>query len=304
MRAVVFESFGDPDVLHVSEVAIPEPGRGQVRLAVRAVGVNPIDAAIRSGAMRAILETALPKILGIDVAGIVDAVGNEVTDLDVGDEAVGWADPPAGGYAEYALASQVARIPAGLSFIDAATLPVATEAAKRGLDLLNVAPGDTVLVHGAAGSVGTMAVQLAVARGATVIGTASAANQDYVRSLGGTPVQYGPGLVARVRALTPVVDAALDVAGKGGLADSITLVGGTERVLTIADPAARSLGVRFSAGGPDARSTKDLTHWLTLAAHGDLATTIAGTYPLERAADAHRASVSGHAPGKLVLTTG
>jgi NADPH:quinone reductase-like Zn-dependent oxidoreductase len=127
---------------------------------------------------------------------------------------VGWADPPAGSYAEYALANQIARIPTGLSFADAATLPTAGEAAKRGLDLLGVQAGETVVIHGASGSVGTIAVQLAVARGATVIGTASEENQDYVRSLGAIPMLYGEGLVDRVRASSRQVDAVFDVAGK------------------------------------------------------------------------------------------
>jgi NADPH:quinone reductase-like Zn-dependent oxidoreductase len=302
MKAVVFDTFGEPEVLHLAEVPLPVPGPGQVRIRVEASGVNPVDSAIRSGAMQAIFPTDLPAIPGVDVAGVVDAVGGGVTDVAVGERVVGWADPPAGSYAEYALASQVARVPAGLSFADAATLPTAGEAAKRGLDLLGVRAGDTVLIHGAGGSVGTVAVQLAIARGATVIGTASEANQEYVRSLGAIPVLHGAGLVDQVRALSRPVDAVFDVAGRGALPDSIVLRGGTDRILTISDPAARQLDVVFSAGEPKDRSAGDLAGLAELAARGELTTTVAGTYPLDRAADAQRVSQAGHVRGKLVLT--
>src|ERR1700704_746328 len=123
MKAVMFDTFGDPEVLHLADVPVPDPGPGQVRIRVQASGVNPVDSSIRSGAMQAVFPTALPAIPGIDVAGVVDAIGEQVTDVAVGDPVVGWADRPAGSYAEYALASQVARIPAGLSFASAATLP-------------------------------------------------------------------------------------------------------------------------------------------------------------------------------------
>jgi NADPH:quinone reductase-like Zn-dependent oxidoreductase len=302
MKAVMFDTFGGPEVLHLADVPVPDPGPGQVRIKVQASGVNPVDSSIRSGVMQAVFPTALPAIPGIDVAGVVDAVGEQVTDVAVGDPVVGWADRPAGSYAEYALASQVARIPAGLSFASAVTLPTAGEAAERGLDLLGVRAGDTVVIHGASGSVGTIAVQLAVARGATVIGTASEDNQDYVRSLGAIPVLYGEGLVDRVRAWSQQVDAVLDVAGQGALPDSIVLRGGTGRIITISNPAAANLGVTFSAGTPKDWSTRDLAGWAELAARGDLTTTVAGTYPLERAADAQRVSQAGHVRGKLVLT--
>ena len=116
MKAVVFDTFGDPGVLRLADVPLPDPGPEQVRIRVQASGVNPVDSAIRSGAMQAIFPTALPAIPGVDVAGVVDEVGEHVTDLAVGEPVVGWADPPAGSYAEYSLASQIARIPTGLSF--------------------------------------------------------------------------------------------------------------------------------------------------------------------------------------------
>ncbi len=302
MKAVMFDTFGAPEVLHIEDVPLPDPGPGQVRIKVQASGVNPVDSKIRSGAMQAIFPTSLPAIPGIDVAGVVDAVGEDVTDIAVGEPVVGWADAPAGSYAEYSLASQFARMPTGLSFVDAATLPTAGEAAKRTLDLLGVHAGETVLIHGASGSVGTIAVQMAVARGATVIGTASADNQDYVRSLGAIPVLHGAGLVDRVRSSSRQVDAVLDAAGQGAIPDSITLRGGTERIVTLADPAAAELGVTMAAGNRDDRSTSDLAALAELAARGDIATTVSATYPLGRAADAQRVSQAGHVRGKLVLT--
>jgi NADPH:quinone reductase-like Zn-dependent oxidoreductase len=193
-------------------------------------------------------------------------------------------------------------MPTGLSFVDAATLSTAGEAAKRALDLLGVHTGETVLIHGASGSVGTIAVQLAVARGATVIGTASEANQDYVRSLGAIPVLQGEGLVDRVRSLSRQVDAVLDAAGEGAIPDSIRLRGGIERIVTLGDPAAGDLGVTMTAGTRKDRSASDLAELAEQAARGDVITTAEATYPLGRAADAQRVSQAGHVRGKLVLT--
>lgn len=299
MKAIQFATFGAPEVLHEADVELPEPGRGQVRVRVKTAGVNPIDGKIRSGAMQAVFPTSLPATPGIEVAGIVDEVGEGVTDLAVGDEVLGWADT--GSYAEYALATDVTRKPAGLAWHAAIALPVAGETALRTLRLLDVAKGETLLIHGAGGAVGTMAVQLAVALGATVIGTASEANQDYVTGLGAIATVYGDGLVERVRALAPQgVDAVFDAAGKGALPASIELRGGTGRIVTIADPAAQSLGVTFTAGGE--RSTADLADLAHRVATGELTTSVAATYPLADAASAQRVSDAGHVRGKLVLT--
>ncbi|MFD9893515.1 NADP-dependent oxidoreductase [Amycolatopsis sp. NPDC059027] len=301
MKAITFDRFGGPEVLQLSEVDIPEPGQGQVRVKVHAAGVNPIDGKIRSGAMQAVFPTTLPSTPGLDVAGVVDAVGEGVTGLTVGQEVVGWAD--SGSYAEYALATVVAAKPAGLGWEDAATLPVAGETARRVLRVLEVGAGETLLIHGAAGAVGSLAAQLAVALGATVIGTASAANHDYLASLGATPVEYGDGLVDRVRALAPQgIDAVFDAAGRGALPDSITLRGGTGRIVTIADPAAQDLGIPFSGGGDDRSRAEDLAEVVERAARGELRVRIGTVYPLADAAEAQRASDGGHAPGKLVLT--
>ena len=300
MRAITFEQFGGPEVLHLSEVPEPQAGPGQVRIRVRAVGVNPIEGKIRSGTMEAAFPTPLPAIPGSEVAGVVDQLGEGVTDLVVGDEVLGWAD--SGAYAEYATGTQLAKKPAGLDWAIAAAIPAGGETARRALGLLGVGPGETLIVHGAAGNVGTFAVQLATDAGAIVIGTASEANQDYVRALGAVPVVYGDGLVERVRALAPGgVDAALDVAGKGALEDSIELTGGTERVVTIADMNAAALGVRFARGTAKDRSIPALTDLAVEVAEGDIHVTVSHTFPLADAAEAARVSDAGHVRGKLVL---
>lgn len=298
MKAVVIDQFGGPEVLRVADLKVPEPGVGQVRVRVRSVGVNPIDGKIRSGAAQQMFPTQLPAVLGLEVAGTVDDVGADIDGVNVGDEVLGFAD--GGGYAEYALATTVAPKPAQLGWAEAAALPVAAETALRVLGLLEVTHGDTVLVHGAAGGVGTVAVQLAVARGATVIGTAGEANHDYLRDLGATPVTYGGGLIERVRALAPNgIDAVFDVAGQGALPDSIELRGGTSRIVTIADPAAFGLGIAFS--GEASRDAESLAEAARQAADGRLRVTVAQTYPLEEASAAHAVVDAGHGRGKIVL---
>jgi NADPH:quinone reductase-like Zn-dependent oxidoreductase len=301
MKAVVIDEFGGPGVLHVADRELPEPGAGQVRVRVRAAGVNGIDGTIRSGAAQQMFPTQLPAVLGLEIAGTVDAVGPGVEGLAAGDDVLGFAD--GGGYAEYALATTVAPKPAELGWTEAAALPVAAETALRVLGLLEVTQGDTLLIHGAAGGVGTVAVQLAVARGAIVIGTASEANHDHLRELGATPVLYGEGLVDRVRAAAPDgVDAVFDAAGRGALPDSIALRGGTSRIVTIADPAAFGLGIPFS--GEAARDAGDLAEVARQAGDGRLRVTVAETYSLEEAPAAHEAVATGHGRGKVVLLAG
>lgn len=178
MKAILFDRFGGPEVLYEADIDVPQPGFGQIRVRVKAVGLNALDGKIRSGALEAMFPTPLPTVPGGELAGVVDALGEGVQDVRVGDEVLGWSDT--GSYAQYALASTVALKPAGLDWQHAVALPVAGETAERVLDLLDVAAGETVLMHGAAGAVGTLAVQLATARGARVIATAGPANQEYL----------------------------------------------------------------------------------------------------------------------------
>ncbi|PNG21774.1 NADP-dependent oxidoreductase [Streptomyces cahuitamycinicus] len=299
MKAIVFGQFGGPDVLHEADIEVPQPSPGQVRVRVKAAGLNALDGKIRSGMLEAIRPTTLPAVPGGELAGVVDALGEGVSEVQVGDEVLGWSDT--GSYAQYALATTVALKPAGLDWQHAVALPVAGETAERVLNLLGVTAGETVLMHGASGAVGTLAVQLATARGARVIATAGPSNQGYLASLGATATVYGEGLVERVRALAPYgVDAVFDLAGKGALEDSITLRGGTERIVTIADFGARRLGITFSQGSPE-RSTVRLAALAQDAAAGKLVTTVTA-YPLAEAATAQQVSDAGHVRGKLVLT--
>lgn len=299
MKAIQFIQFGGTEELHLADVDMPQPGPGQIRVRVRAAGVNALDGKIRSGSMNAAFPTTLPSTPGFEVAGVVDAIGEDAGDVAVGDEVFGWSDT--GSYAHFALATTVAVKPAGLDWHRAVSLPVASATSDRVLDLLEVTAGETVLLHGASGAVGTIAIQLATARGARVIATAGAANQEYLTSLGAVATVYGDGLVERVRVLAPDgVDAVFDLAGKGALEDSITLRGGTERIVTIADFHAEQLGITFASGATP-RSSARLAELARLAADGTLITTVT-TFPLEEAAAAQQAADAGHARGKLALT--
>ncbi len=253
MKAACFSHFGGPEVLEIVDLPAPHAGPGQIRIAVRAVGVNATDWKLRRG----LHGGELPQTTGREVAGVVDEVGEGVTDIAVGARVFGFS-PDGSGAAELALLSDYAPIPPSLGFAEAAALPVAIETATRALNALGVGARSTLLVNGATGGVGSAAVQLAVARGARVIGTASPRNHAYLRSLGAEPVAYGEGLVERVRALAPRgVDEALAVAGRGVLPELIELAGGPKHVVTLADFAgAHEHGVRFSRGMMAARSTR------------------------------------------------
>ncbi|OKJ08276.1 NADP-dependent oxidoreductase [Kitasatospora sp. CB01950] len=305
-KAIAFAHYGDPDVLGPIDLDLPEPGPRQVRVAVRAVGVNPLDHKVRSGALDGFFPVVFPSVPGYEVAGTVEAVGAEVTGFAVGDEVFGAV--MGGGYAEHALvdAELLARKPASLSWAEAAALPVAAETSERILGVLGVQPGETLLVHGAAGGVGTLLLQFARARGITVVGTASEANHAYLRELGAIPVAYGEGLAERVRAAAPGgVDRALDAAGKADeVPVSIELTGSADRVLTITSPmAAEQHGVRFT-GGAEAEPYHPRAFAAALALHeaGALVLPIHRVLPLADAAEAHRLSEHGHLRGKIVLT--
>jgi NADPH:quinone reductase-like Zn-dependent oxidoreductase len=300
MKAVRFSRFGGPEVLEIVDLPDPRPGPGQVRIAVRAAGVNPSDWKKRQGLM----DEELPQTLGYEAAGVVDELGAGVADVAAGDRVFGFSAAGAA-QAELAVLSDYAPIPPSLDFAAAAALPAAIETAARALDQLGVGSGSTLLVNGASGSVGSAAVQLAVARGARVIGTASPASHEYLRSLGAEPVAYGAGLAGRVRALAPDgVDTALDVAGSGVLPELIGLAGGPGQVVTIADfGGAQKYGVRFSRGD-SGRALYALAEIGELIESGRFALPVAQTFPLAEVAQAHRVSEDGHVRGKLVLVVG
>jgi NADPH:quinone reductase-like Zn-dependent oxidoreductase len=298
MKAIQFSRFGGPEVLEVVELPDPHPGPGQIRVAVRAAAINPIDWKVRSGMMGG----ELPQTTGREVAGVVDEVGDGVTDVTPGDRVFGFAADGAGA-AELAVVADYAPIPPSLDFAEAAGLPVAVETAVRTLDLLGVGAGTTVLINGAAGGVGSAAAQIARSRDARVIGTASPGNHDYLRSLGAEPTTYGEGLVERVREIVPDgVDVALDAAGGGALPALVELTGDPERVITIADYAGtQATGVKFSGGMGTDRAVHALRDIGTPIEAGEFSLPVAQTFPLEQIAEAHRVSETGHVRGKLIL---
>jgi NADPH:quinone reductase-like Zn-dependent oxidoreductase len=267
-----------------------------VRVAVRAAGVNPIDWKVVRGLTGG--SPAAPTVPGIDAAGVVDEIGEGVTGVRIGDAVFGHA--AAGSAAEYAVLSAWAPKPDAVPFEVAGGLPVAGETAVRVLDLLGLRSGQTVVVDGASGGVGIATVQVALARGLSVIGTAGEGNQDFVRSLGAVPTTHGPGLADRVRALAPQgVDGGVDTAGRGSVRDLIALTGDPTKVVTIADFGAAELGVQVTGGGGG--QPQRLAEIAGLLAGGRLQMPIAGTYPLESIGAAYAESEAGHVRGKLVL---
>jgi NADPH:quinone reductase-like Zn-dependent oxidoreductase len=299
MRAVQFSEFGGPEVLQIVEVPEPQAGPRQIRVVVNACGVNPIDWKIRQGFMGG----ELPKGMGLEVSGVVDQVGDEVTDVTAGDRVFG---PAANGAADFAVLSNWAQIPAALDFAGAAALPVAVETAVRGLDLLEVAAGQTLLINGGAGAVGTVAVQIAVDRGARVIVTASERNAERLRGYGAEVTGYGDGLADRVRALAdgrePVVDRVFDMGPGGALAQLVEIAGDPQHVLTISDmQGAASAGVLTSGGPTSVRRWDALDHAATLVQQGKLTLPVQQTFELEQVGEAERLSQEGHLSGKLVL---
>jgi NADPH:quinone reductase-like Zn-dependent oxidoreductase len=299
MRAVRFSQFGGPEVLEIADLPEPHPGAGQIRIAVRAAGVNPIDWKVRGGAMGG----ELPRQVGQEAAGVVDELGDGVSDVAVGDEVFGF--PVAGGAAaEYVVLGAYAGTSQALDFVHAAALPVAVETAWRCLDLLEVSEDDVLVINGASGAVGIAATQLAIRRGATVIGTAGPDNQDFVRELGAEPTTYGDGLADRVRAATADgrVDKALDASGGGMLPDLVELTGNPDHVIAIADyVGAEQSGVRFTGGPGTERAVHALADIVPVVAAREFVMPIAHTFPLEEVAEAQRVGEAGHAPGKIVL---
>jgi NADPH:quinone reductase-like Zn-dependent oxidoreductase len=304
MKAVRFHEYGDFDVLRVEEVADPVPGEGELLLRVKGAGVNPIDWKILHGFLAGGQPLAEPRGLGFDVAGIVEALGAGVSGFAVGDELLGAPTTPA--YAELALSrpEQLVRRPAGVPWEVAGGLGVVVGTAYATLARLAVQKGETLLVIGASGGVGSMATQLAVARGVRVLGTASPSKHEQVRALGASAIAYGDGLADRLREAAPDgIDAVLDASGHGELAAAVELVHDRRRVLTIAaSQQAEELGVEFHAGGGGELTIQALEEVLPLIETGAISFPVAGTYGLDDVAEALRESEHGHPAGKLVVT--
>jgi NADPH:quinone reductase-like Zn-dependent oxidoreductase len=298
MRALQYQAYGGPEVLEWAEAPDPHAGAGQLRIAVRAASVNPIDWKAFSGAMSGGEPMAGTGYLGSDAAGVVEEVGQGVTGVAVGDEVFGRGRNT---QAEYALLDAWAAKPPAIDWAVAAAAGVAGETAERGLRLLEVKAGDTLFVDGGAGGVGAATVQMAMARGARVIASSSEANQDYLRELGATPVRYGQGVAERVRAAADGrVDAVFDVAGKTPVQELISLAPAPSQVLSIANFAAGQAGARVTGGGADSRPMEALALVAELLAQNKLVLKVQ-TFPFDRAAEAYRISQSGHVRGKLVL---
>ncbi|MCM2415812.1 NADP-dependent oxidoreductase [Streptomyces sp. RKAG290] len=300
-KAYVFTRNGGPEVEALVEQDAPVPGPGELLVAVRAAGVNPVDWKLRAGYTRPGSEPQpLPTVLGSEAAGVVEAIGPDVEGFAVGDEVFG--NPVTGGYAEYTLlpVAVTAHKPAGLSFTDAAALPVAAATAYDGVRQLGPAPGSTLLVTGAGGGVGSAAVQLAHHAGVRVIGVASPAKKDFVESLGAVHVESGAGLADRVRAAAPDgVDAIFDLVGGDTLKEVAPLLADPARLISAAGkPLAQELG---GAAVARARTAAVLDEVADLVVGGVLRTHVTRTFSLAAAGEALRTVESGHARGKIVI---
>ncbi|MPY33190.1 NADP-dependent oxidoreductase [Streptomyces adustus] len=306
MKGISYSRYGGPEVMAYGEVRDPKVGPDTVLVQVRAVGVNPVDWKCREGYLDGVLDVVFPVIPGWDVSGVVVRPGPAVTEFLVGDEVMGYVREDflsRGTLAEYVAAPvrTLARKPRNLSFEEAAGLPLVGLTAYQVLTkALEVKRGETLLVHAAAGGVGSIAVQLGHHLGARVIGTASEANHDFVRGLGGEPVEYGEGLAQRVRALVPDgVDAVFDTIGGETTRTSANLLAPEGRLASIADPDVVGYGGRYCFTRPDA---EDLHRLAELAEQGVVSVHVSRTFPLEQAEQAYRLNQEGRTRGKIVVT--
>jgi len=303
MRAARLHEYGNLAGITVEEVEDPLPGEGEISLRVQAAAVNPIDWKIAEGFLSGGQPLSGPRGIGVDVAGIVERVGPGVTGVAPGEALLGAPISPA--FAELALSRPelLVRKPPGVTWEVAGSLAVVAGTAYATLARLDPKAGETLLILGASGGVGSVAIQLAVARGVRVIGTAGQSKLEQLRALGAVPVAYGDGLAERLAEVAPDgVDAALDASGHGELEAAIALAGGTQRVLTIASSAeAQALGVEFHAGGGGELLIAALEEVLPLIEAGSFFFPIAGIYDLEQVGAALRESEHGHPAGKLVI---
>lgn len=304
MKAMTYAQYGGPEVLQQSECPAPKVSPGAVLIRVKAAGVNPVDWKIMSGGLDPLMDVGFPVTPGWDVAGVVEALGFDTPEFQVGDEvySYGRRDTIQGGtYAELVAlpAAIVAHKPKELSWEQAAALPLTGLTAQRTLDALGVTAGQTLLIHNGSGGVGRTAIQLAVLEGARVLATASPRNHDRLRELGAEPLAYGAGLVDSVRELAPGgVDAVADFVG-GVLEDSLALLTDGGRLASIADSTVLQHGGQYIWVRPDSGELERLS---LLIEDGSLVVDVDQTFPMQEAARAFEASMSGHGSGKIVLT--
>lgn len=313
MRAITYAAYGDESVLALDpDFADPKPGPGEVLIRIRAAGVNPVDWQVVEGRMEGRVDVKFPAIPGWDVAGVVEATGGGVEEFMPGDEVFSYARLPVvqhGTYAEFVVVPEkyVALRPASGSWAQAGGLPLVGLAALQSLESVgvgaakgvNVGVGEIVLIHAAAGGVGSTAAQIAGARGARVIGTASPRNHEFVSELGAAPVEYGPGLEARVRELAPDgVDVVADYIGGDAVERSLGLMKDPSRIVSIVNPKVTEQGGRFVVVQPDAKGLKELAR---LVDEKELELHVQQELPLDKAAEAFQLSKQGRTRGKLVL---
>jgi NADPH2:quinone reductase len=309
---VIAAAYGGPDALTIVDEPTPEPGPGEARIAIRAAGVNPVDYKMYAGTFSTD-PSRLPMRLGLEAAGTVTQAGagavGPAGPIRAGDEVIAFRAPGAYAAELTAPAQSLVPKPATLDWSQASGLMLTGATAWHCLAATGVGEGDTVLIHGGAGGVGVMAVQLAAHRGATVIATASPARHEFLRELGAVPVAYGPGLADRVRAAAPGgITAALDLIGTNEAVDvSLALVPDRARIATIAAIGrAGQAGIKALGGGPGADPGTEIRsaarpELARLAGEGQLRVVVSATYPLARSADAHRAIMAGHTKGKIAL---
>ncbi|KAA0921544.1 NADP-dependent oxidoreductase [Streptomyces apricus] len=299
MRAARFHEYGDTGTLVVEEVPAPHPGPGEIRIRVAAAGVNPVDWKVRSGAVHEVLPVDLPAIPGRDAAGVVDELGDDVRGVRVGDRVFGLGGVT-GATAELAVLSAWAPAPEAWSDEQAAAAGLASVTALNGLKALGPLKGRTLLIEGAAGGVGSAAVEIALAEGATVIGTASERNHPFLTSLGAVPTTYGTGLGERLAGLAPGgIDLVLDTAASGSLADLVAIAGDPLRVATVADYAnAHRLGVHLAHAANDPALLEQAAE---LGRRGRYTPYVERSFDLGEITEAHAHSERGRVRGKIVV---
>jgi NADPH:quinone reductase-like Zn-dependent oxidoreductase len=298
MKALQFTEYGGPEVLRWAEVAEPHAGAGQIRIRVKAASVNPIDWKVLRGVGASGGSPDGVGRVGFDAAGYVDEIGEGVTGVEIGSEVFGRGTAT---QAEYAVLNAWAVKDPSIDWAVAAAAGVSMETAERGLRLLDVRPGQTLFVDGGAGGVGAVVVQMAIARGITVIASAGQDNQDYLREIGAIGVRYGEGVADRVRtAAAGNVDAVFDVAGKTPAEVLISLVPEPAKVVSIANFGAGDVGVQVTSGGEDSHPFDALAEGARLLADNKVVIKTQ-TFPFDRAAEAYQVSRDGHVRGKLVL---
>ncbi|TQJ34574.1 NADP-dependent oxidoreductase [Arthrobacter sp. SLBN-122] len=304
MKAITYSEYGSPDILELTDVPLPKVGPGMVLVKVKAAAVNPVDWKIMAGYLDAVMDLQFPAIPGWDVAGVVESVGIDARQFQPGDEVIAYGRKDyvhGGSFAEYIALPErlLARKPASLGWNESAGLPLAGLTAYQVLNRLGLTSGETVLIHGGAGGVGSLGIQLAVARGAKVIATASEKNHEFLRSLGAQPVAYGGGgLADRVRALRPGgVEVVADFAG-GNLDATLAVLAEGGRHASIADSEVEEQGGTWIWVSPVGADLQELAE---LVDQRNIRVEVAKVLPLAQSAEAFRLNMEGHTRGKIVV---